>query len=384
MIGLKGVPGLRVHYLSQNSGPAMGMGLYERLLLKHVLIEQTVNSVVADLTFNGRKPKGAVELLRLPSSLQKIDFLGFSTAHLATLPWTLVKHITSLRFGPAARTSNLFHSLALSFPVTSTRPVIYTIHDLPPLLFPDEGTLPAWSKLAANEAAAIITPSEFGKLEIVKNLGVRPEGVHVVQNGCEHESFNTAVEPYIADELTAIGLPSNYLFYAGGATQRKNVLALLNAWQAICGDFTDLHLVLAGPQERLNELVSSSGAPRVVLLGYVQRDVMPRIMKSSRAVVCPSIYEGFGLPPLEAMALGVPTIGTQVGGAVPEVMADAGLLAEDGSAESLAETIRSFLLDDNLEESMKITGPKRASLFSWSDHARQVSLIYKNVLAASH
>jgi glycosyltransferase involved in cell wall biosynthesis len=360
----------------------MGMGLYERLLIKS-LLEQNDSSLVADIMFDGRRPSSTNAGSCFPPSIRTINFLGFSAAHFASLPWPLVKVLTSLLLPNGGKQSTLFHSLALSFPTSSRLPQIYTIHDLPPTKFSDEGDLPNWSKVAANEAQAIITPSEFGKAEIVRELGIAPEKVHVVLNGCEHDLFNAAVRPLNHEELAARGLPAQFIFYAGGATRRKNVVALLQAWRAISVDFPELHLVLAGPQERLRELVSRSESPRVVVLGYVEHQVMPRVMKAATAVVCPSIYEGFGLPPLEAMALGVPTIGTRAGGAVPEVMGDAGFLAEDGSAEALATALRTVLLDLQLMDKLKDLGPKRALQFSWTEHARQVLMIYRNVLSLS-
>jgi glycosyltransferase involved in cell wall biosynthesis len=371
-----------VHYLSQNRGLTMGMGLYERLLIKN-LLEQNHSSLVADVMFDGRRPKSENAGSCFPPNIRTINFLGFSAAHFASLPWPLVKVLTSLLLPSGAKQSTLFHSLALSFPTSSRLPQIYTIHDLAPTKFSDEGELPTWSKVAANDAQAIITPSEFGKAEIVRELGVAPEKVHVVLNGCEHELFNTTVKPLNHEEHTALGLPAKFVFYAGGATRRKNVIALLQAWGSICVDFPELHLVFCGPQEQLRELVSRSESPRLVVLGYVERQLLPRIMKSATAVVCPSIYEGFGLPPLEAMALGVPTIGTRAGGAVPEVMGDAGYLAEDGSAEALATALRTVLFDLQLMDKLKDLGPKRALQFSWTEHARQVLMIYRNVLSLS-
>jgi len=374
---------LQVHYLSQNRGPAMGMGLYERLLLKYLLNYCKPKELSADITFDGRKQPVTSETNSLPSGLQRLKSLGFSTAHLSSLPWNFVKCITGALLPAGGRKTTLFHSLALSFPASPRLPAIYTIHDLPPTKFADEGILPSWSKSAANEAQAIITPSEFGKSVILEHLGVDASKVHVVLNGCEHDLFNPQVKPLSEAELKSLGLPFDFLFYAGGATRRKNVIALLEAWLSICADFPDLYLVLAGPKEKLKENVAEVGAPRVVVQGYVDHAVMPRMMKASRAVVCPSIYEGFGLPPLEAMALGIPTIGTKVAGAVPEVMADAGVLAEDGSPEALAAAIRGLLLDQELAEKLKDLGPKRALQFSWTEHAKQVLMIYRNVLSSS-
>ena len=205
--------------------------------------------------------------------------------------------------------------------------------------------------------------------------------VHVVPNGYERDVFHPDVVPLDAQALAARGIPGPFLLYSGGGTRRKNVRALLDAWAMLAPRHPDLTLALAGPTALLKALAAESPAPRVVVVGYLERDVLPRMLKAATALVYPSIYEDFGLPPLEAMALGVPVVAVRAG-AVPEVTGDCAVLAEDGDAASLAAAIESLLSDPARAESLRRCGPERACRFSWEAHAAQVLDVYREVMAA--
>ena len=360
----------------------MGMGHYERLLFQY-LISETSRPEVDEhwqfaLTCDRRI---TAEAIRgdgaFPAEFDPVGGLGASTQRLMEMPWPAVSAAMNLRF--AKNKPDLFHSMALSFPAPGSRPAVYTIHDLPPAHFPDEGGLPRWMKEAARAATLIVTPSGFAKGEIVELLDTDAAKVHVVPNGLEHQKFNLDVPVAGADTLKELGIEAPFFIYVGGYSQRKNVPALLDAWKIVAARHPEPTLVLAGPQG-LAALARERDVPRVLPLGYVNRDVLPQLLRAARALICPSIYEGFGLPPLEAMAMGVPVIATRAGGAVPEVVGQAGLLASDGSAAALADAIETFLADPALEAQMRARGPQRAQGFSWSAHARTVLQLYRSVI----
>lgn len=373
----------RVHFLSQNRpGPRMGMGHYERLLVLHLMLESQREQWQFDFTCDGRVTSDEIRAdASMHPDFESVDGLGFATVRLFDFPYPLARAVMNRRL--AKRTTvppDLWHSLALSFPAPGGRPAILTIHDLPPARFSDEGRLPKWGKQAARAADLIITPSEFGKREIVELLRVDPAKVHVVLNGLEHDRFNLQVPVADAATLSKLGINGGFLIYAGGHSQRKNVPALLEAWKTVAPRHPDLSLLLAGPQG-LQTLAKESGAPRVVAPGYIERERLPGVMRAARALVLPSIYEGFGLPPTEAMAMGVPVIATRAGGAVPEVVGDAGVLAEDGTPEAIASAIETLLNNPELEARLRLAGPERAKMFSWPDHARTVLGLYQSVLS---
>ena len=369
-----------VQFLSQNRpGPQMGMGHYERLLIQHLgqIAPIDKDEWQFGITFDGRKPEQPLDHDALDAALNDADFLGYSTARLARLPLSAATTLLNLRF---ARRPALYHSLALSFPLPANAPGVFTIHDLPPARFDDEGKLAPWAKRAAQGARFVMTPSEFAKTELVELLNLPADKVIVVPYGCEHDRYHPDVLPADDAQLKEWDIEGEFLLYAGGFTRRKNVAALLQAWKTVAPDYPQLTLVLAGPQAKLTELADAANAPRVWPMGYVPFGQMPSLMKAARALVFPSIYEGFGLPPQEAMALGVPVLISAQGGATPEVVGDAGVVARDGSALALAESLRELLDDEALQERLKAAGPRRAARFCWDLHARQVLDVYRRAL----
>ena len=357
----------------------MGMGHYERLLIETLGRETSRDDWRFDITFEGRKPDQPLPREALESALNRADFLGYSTARLARLPLAAATTLLNLRF---RRKPDVYHSLALSFPLPGNAPGVFTIHDLPPARFPDEGQLAPWAKKAAHAARFIMAPSEFAKRELVELLELPGERVVVVPYGCEHDRYHVGVAPAGKTQLESWGIEGDFLLYAGGFTRRKNVAALLQAWKEVAPAYPQLTLILAGPQAQLSRLADAANAPRVVPVGYVAHGQMPGLMKAARALVFPSIYEGFGLPPQEAMALGVPVLISAQGGATPEVVGDAGVVARDGGAPALAEAMRQLLGDEALQARLKLAGPQRAARFDWGLHARQVLDVYRRALDA--
>ncbi len=368
---------LQLRFLSVNRpGPRMGMGHYERLLLEALARNPDFADWRPEVIFSGRA-KGLGSRVTLGTGhAMPARALGYSTARLVSLPWPVVHAAVSACAGRPR--PSVYHSLALSFPAPDNAPAVYTIHDLPPARFPDEGIIPRWARAAVRRAAAIHTPSEFAKSELVDVLGVSPDRVTVIPYGCESDCFHGGVAPLPPSELKRLGIPGPFLLYVGGFTRRKNVLALLRAWTIIERDFPEVTLALAGPEVQLGRLASEAGARRVVLLGYQERNILPSLLKASIALVFPSIYEGFGMPPLEAMALGVPVVAVRAG-AVPEVVGDCALLADEGSFECLAATLRSLLEAPHLQKHLALCGPTRAHLFSWDAHAQQILDLYEAV-----
>ncbi len=380
MTSTKSTSSHTVNFLSHNRpGPRMGMGHYERLLIHHLLQETRASDEWQfDISFDGRAPESPIAPDSIEAGLKSVNFLGFSTSRLQQLPWPVARILLNQRL-PKPRPS-ITHSLALSFPAPSGAPSVITIHDLPPARFPDEGTVPAWAKVVAQRAQAIITPSEFAKAELIELLQVRPERVHSIPYGCEHDRFHPAVVPADAATLKKLDIPPNFLIYVGGFTQRKNVRGMLGAWELIEAQYPDLSLVLVGPAEQLKALAAEANLPRVIVPGYMDRDTLPGIIKASKALVCPAIYEGFGMPPQEAMALGVPVVAVRSGGAIPEVVGEAGILSADGTPEVFAAAMRQMLDSESLQNQYKAAGPQRVQRFSWTKHAHQVLDLYRSVL----
>ena len=258
-------------------------------------------------------------------------------------------------------------------PLSVTRQAV-TIHDVSVLSHTEwyPGSLRLWYRLflprLARRAGVILTVSEHSKSAIVRRLGVPEARVKVVSNGVNPCQFRFC-DP--AEVRVRYGLPDRYILYVGSLEPRKNVERLVQAWNRLT-DIRDVQLVLAGRP-------GGASAPpfvarphwRVRMLGFVPDEDLPALYAGALFFVMPSLYEGFGLSVLEAMACGAPVIASQAG-ALPEVTGQAALQVDPTSVEGMTEAIRSLLLDGELREELRQKGLERAGQFSWERAARQV------------
>lgn len=278
----------------------------------------------------------------------------------------------------AWRRADLVHLAGLSVPPPARRPFVATFYDLSPLHFGDEGALPPWAQETASRAELILVPSQFVAGELERRLGVEPERVAVFSNGPGHEP----AAPLSHEELAALGLSPPYVLRVGGYTARKNVPLLLQAWPEIrCR--TGAMLALAGPPQAAREaqLAAAPSLAGVAALDYLPASVVPRLVAGASVLVSPSTYEGFGLPPLEAMASGTPVVAVRCG-AVEEVCGDAALIVQDDPG-ALADAVARVLEDAELREEMVARGLERARLFSWSRSAEAVREAWHAASAAA-
>lgn len=258
----------------------------------------------------------------------------------------------------AGRGAEHVHRFDLRLPPSRAAEVV-TVHDLPPLRFDDEGALPRWSVLSAKKARLVICPSEFAASEVADLLGV--VGAVVVPNGVSDTFRNVQLpQPWPAT------WPRRYVLHVGGATRRKNLAALGAAWKHACDQLPGVSLVLVGPpDERRTKAVA--GCPRVVETGYLPQFRVAQLMAGALAVVVPSVYEGFGLPALEAMAVGTPVVAARAG-ALPEVCGDAAALVEP-TPDALAGGLIDVCSDASLRSELAVRGRARAGLFTWESAA---------------
>ncbi len=289
------------------------------------------------------------------------------------LSWEMVRRPPDLLFVPA-------HVL----PLVRPRRTVVTVHDLGYLYFPQAhpplrrlelhlSTL--WNVRVADRVIAV---SRATKDDLVRRYHVSAERVRVVYHGVE-ERFRPTSDPAIPSRY---GLPPRYLLYLGALHPRKNLERLLEAYAGLPEDTPPL--VLAGPRgwyfERISAAISSLGLGRRVLLpGYIADEDVPALLSAAVALVYPSLYEGFGLPALEAMACGTPVIvsGTS---SLPEVVGEAGLLVDPLSVEGLRAAMARLLADERLRAELGRQGRRRAGLFTWECCARETLKVLEEVL----
>ena len=258
------------------------------------------------------------------------------------------------------------HRMALELPPSSHADVI-TLHDVVSWRFPDESAPVPAAAAEARRAAAVICVSAFTAGEAVDFLGVTDP--QVVPNGVDPRYLDAT--PLSTTIRTELGIDRPYLLHAGGAARRKNLDALAAAWPRIHRERPGLLLALAGPPHpRRTELFS--GLPGVRLLGRLPDEHMPGLVATARAVVVPSLYEGFGLPVLEAMAAGVPVVAANTS-SLPEVAGGAGILVEP-TADGVVEGVLAATSADPAVDALIAAGRARAAEFTWersaAGHAR--------------
>ena len=273
--------------------------------------------------------------------------------------------------------ADVVHGTNFVVPPASKAARVVTVHDLTTVRFPemcDSPTLrfPALVRRAVAHGAWVHTPSQYVADEVVAELGVDRERVRAVHHGAPAPIAKRLEHP-LAEPLPA-GLPEGakrYVLAIGTAEPRKDLPGLVRAFDAIAGDLRDVALVLAGPpgwgSGALEQAVQTSSArSRIVMTGYVPK--LDRLLAGATVLAYPSLYEGFGLPTLEAMAAGVPVVTTNAG-ALPEVVGDAAVLVEPGDTDALAAALESVLSDEAERCSLIERGYFRASQFTWESCA---------------
>jgi glycosyltransferase involved in cell wall biosynthesis len=236
-------------------------------------------------------------------------------------------------------------------------------HELPAMFSVLERRLRAWAyDGAAREADLVLTISEHARRGIIEHVGVPPERVWSIPLGVDHARF----KPSGAGPSAALGLPERYVLYPANMWPHKNHARLFEAFASVGDD--DLWLILTGQTYGNERLLA--GRERVRHLGHVPAGDLAGLYRGATAVVFPSLFEGFGLPPLEAMACGVP-VATSARGSLAEVCGDAALLFDPEDPDAIADAIRRVTTDATLRARLRAAGPARAARYTWAAAARR-------------
>lgn len=268
-------------------------------------------------------------------------------------------------------------------------PAVATVHDLTALLFPEAHTLKVrWSLLpflrpSFERARRLVTISAATARDLAFHFPQCAEKVRVVYPGIDPE-FRPGAPEEIAATRRELGAPEGYILYIGTLEPRKNVGALIDAWEMLrAEDPRMLPLVLAGPygwgSERLARRIAALAPGGVRSLGRVERSRLVRLFQAARVFVYPSLYEGFGLPAAEALACGVPVVAAN-SSSLPEVVGDAGLLADPGDAGALASRIQSLLASPERAAELTARAVRQASRFRWDRAAREMEEVFLEIL----
>lgn len=285
---------------------------------------------------------------------------------------------------------DLLHSLHYTRPIHLPCKSVVTFHDMTFFLFPNLHTrskrlfFPLAIRLSARRADAIIADSENTRLDTIRLLPVSPGKIFAVPLGV-NEHYRPIADP---NQLQAVrekyDLPAQFILYVGLVEPRKNLPLLLNAYKISTQRGVDQPLVIVGRlgwryQQVLREIEELGIKDKVHFTGYLPPQDLPMVYNLADVFVYPSIYEGFGLPPLEAMACGTPVITSAVS-SMPEHVGDAGVLVPPNDLHALADAIQRLISDDSLRSHLAYQGPQQAANYTWDRTARETLRIYQQLI----
>jgi glycosyltransferase involved in cell wall biosynthesis len=325
----------------------------------------------------------------LPPGLEHVPA---RSVHAGYKPWRMAVWLGQLArvgFNRLVPDAELFHATEhLLMPLRGV-PTVLTVHDLIFHLFPEHHKpLNYWYlnlalPLYCRRATAIIAVSEASKRDLVRCWGLEPARITVVHEAADPR-FRPASSEAIAAARSRYGLPPRFLVTVGVIEPRKNLSRLLDALAILRRD-EDVRLVIVGGKgwltaEFFRKLESFAHRQAVILTGYVPDEDLPAVYSAATVCVQPSLYEGFGLPLLEAMACGVPVVCSRAS-SFPEVGGDAARYFDPTEVEGMAEAIYSVWRAEELRAEMRDRGLAQAARFSWARAARETMVVYERVLA---
>jgi glycosyltransferase involved in cell wall biosynthesis len=286
--------------------------------------------------------------------------------------------------------------LATNFlpPATRSRAVVLVVHDLAFRILPE--TAPQidarWLRRFRrwlSDAARVVVPSAATGADLVEAERVDPQKVVVIHHGVDADAVRSCSPDAVEAARKRLGLRGDYLLFVGGIEPRKNLPVLIRAFSHLR---TDTKLVIAGgrvrwcPKAAADLRAQVADLPteirsRVILTGYVAEAEKMALLAGARALMYPSLYEGFGFPILEGMAARVPVLTSTVS-SLPEVAGEAALLVDPHDDEAIADGIRLLLDDQDLRDRLIAAGLARAAGFTWFEAAKRTAAVLREAAGA--
>jgi glycosyltransferase involved in cell wall biosynthesis len=357
-------------------GPRTGVGVMTARVLEHLATQPDLDIVAYATTWRGR---GALPGL-VPAGVRAVTrpiparpvHLAWRHSHLPPIEW-----ITGA--------VDVVHGPNFVVPPSRRAARVVTVHDLTAVHHPEmctahTRTYPGFIERAVADGAWVHTVSEFVRNEVIDAFGADPDRVVTVANGVD-----TIVEADPAAGRRAAGA-DDYLLAMGTIEPRKNFPALVRAFDAVAAGLPGMRLVIAGPDgwddDRFGAaLRDARHRDRITRLGAIDDRTRAELLRGAAGLVYPSVYEGFGLPPLEAMSIGLPVLVTAAG-AVLEVVGDAALVVPVGDDDALADGLTRLVHDDALRADLAARGPQRAAHYDWSRTAAGLVALYRQAVGS--
>ncbi|MBI4351139.1 MAG: glycosyltransferase family 4 protein [Elusimicrobia bacterium] len=334
----------------------------------------------------------------LPALRPDWDFLLFGDAD-TELPFSLPANVSFLAI-PGANTQfweqvslpaalkrekcGLFFSPYYKTCVFTGVPSIITIHDLTNLVYPGytrfRGIYRRVMRFYADSSAAVLTVSEYSKQDIVKLLGVAADKVFVSHNAIDPAVFYERKDA--AARINKLGIQEPYVLYVGNANPHKNVDGLVRAYAALPEALrAGRSLVLAGVGDYAAPAGVDPGS--LVKLARVPSEDLPFLYSAAQVFVFPSFYEGFGLPPVEAMACGAP-VASSGASSLPEILGDACVYFDPASEESIRQALTALLSDEAARKSARLKGLEQAKKYEPGAAAGRLLGLFEKILTRGH
>lgn len=359
-----------------------GLGRYTQKLIENLESIQDYNS--SDEYFIFLRRKNFDEYVPKNKNFHKImaDYPWYSFSEQIKMPWLLNKYRL-----------DLVHFPHFNVPIFYKRPFILTIHDLILLHFPTIrattlNSLFYWIKflayklvigLAIRRSKKVIAVSNFTKDDILKNYKKAQGKIEVTYESCDGLGCDGLKLDSKIDRLKKYGIIRPYILYVGNAYPHKNLETLVWAFSHVSNK--NLSLVLVGRMDyfyrRVKKIVEKNKIKNIIFTDFVPDDDLDEIYKRSQAYIFPSLYEGFGLPPLEAMERGAPVISSDHG-CMKEILGSAALYFDARSQDEIVKVIEKISNDKDLRLEIVKKGKDQVKKYSWKKMAKETIKIYKN------
>jgi glycosyltransferase involved in cell wall biosynthesis len=287
---------------------------------------------------------------------------------------------------------DVYHAPHYILPAAVRCRSVVTIHDCIHLMFPQYlpnraayayARASMWA--AARRSDCILTVSEASKKDILHLFNVKPEKIVVVYNAIDEHFSTSPSDEHVARVRERYQLDHKFVLYVGNIKPHKNLVRLIEAFSRLRRTHDDLKLLIIGDEisklPALRRAVHSHKLHKHVrFLGYLRDDTLTVLYRLASVFVFPSLYEGFGLPPLEAMASGTPVVTSNVS-SLPEVTGDAAVLVDPYDVESIEDGMRRVIDDPVLAATLRRKGLQRAREFSWERSVEKTQRVYREVAA---
>jgi glycosyltransferase involved in cell wall biosynthesis len=321
--------------------------------------------------------------------LPGLEGLPSSTVALGYKPWRLLVWFGQLAhtgFNRLVPEAVLFHGTEhLLLPLRGV-PTVLTVHDLIFRHLPKQHKpLNRWylnlaMPLYCRRASHIIAISEQSRRDLVSAYGIGPEKITVIYEAADPR-FRVQPPEAVAGVRARYQLPERYLLFVGTIEPRKNLTRLLAAFERLLAEGLTDALMIVGKRGWLTSdfdaaLERSPAKQAVHFPGFVPDEDLPAVYAGAQVLAMPSLYEGFGLPVLEAMACAAP-VACSNSSSLPEIAGEAALFFDPAEVDSISDTLRRILRDAHLQAQLRAAGPRRAGQFSWDRAARETLAVYR-------